>query len=376
MADNAQNNPGSSAPEQENTPKSKRNIFPIILAGVVVVGLFFGIKSYLWGQHHTETDDAQTEGDLAPVIPRVSGYVTKLNVSDNQVVKKGDTLILLDQKDLESKVEQAQAALDNAKANLDVVVANVKTSKLNVIGFENNTRYVEAQIQTAKIRAQRASQDFDRYANLIKDHSITQQQYDQALAEKETAKAQLIAVQNQRGQATSQTQSSLSQTRATKEQIKVAESQVKQRQADLDYAKLQLSYSAIIAPESGIVSKRNVQLGQFVTAGQSLFTLVLSDRVWVVANFKETQLEKMRPGQGVDLEVDAFPHTAFKGKIESISGATGARFSLLPPDNSTGNFVKVVQRVPVKVDFSGDNKDLTLLRAGMNVKATVNFDEK
>ncbi len=356
-----------------SSPKSK--IFPIILGVVVLVGLFFGVKSYLWSKHHTETDDAQTEGDLAPIIPRVSGYVDRLYVSDNQLVKKGDTLIVLDQKDLLGKVEQAEAALENANANLEVVTSNYKTSQFNTKGFENNTKVIDAQRQIAKIRANRASQDLLRYTNLIKDHSITQQQYDQALAEKETADAQVLAIQSQKGQAFNLASSSTAQSKSSIEQIKVAKSQIKQRQADLNFAKLQLSYSIITAPEAGIVSKRNVQLGQFVSAGQSLFTLILSEKIWVVANFKETQLEKMRPGQTVDIQVDAFSNTKFEGKVESISGATGSRFALLPPDNSTGNFVKVVQRVPVKISFQGNSEVLRLLRAGMNVKTTVNFDQ-
>ena len=313
------------------------------------------------------------------MIPRVSGYVTALRVADNQVVKKGDTLLVLDQKDLLSKIEQAQAALDNANANLDVIKANVNSSRQSVASFRSNTLAVQAQIQAARIRARRAAQDFDRYANLIKDHSITQQQYDQAEADKETAAAQLLVVQNQRGQASSQTESSVLQTRATTEQIKVAQAQVKQRQADLDFANLQLSYTEILAPESGTVSKRNVQQGQFVTAGQALFSLVLSDEIWVVGNFKETQLEKMRTGQDADIDVDAFPDDKFKGTVQSISGATGARFALLPPDNSTGNFVKVVQRIPVKIVLDKNdahNKNIGLLRAGMNVNVTVNFDNK
>lgn len=359
--------------------KKTNKIFPIVLAVIVIVGLFFGIRAIIWNKHHTETDDAQLEGNVSPVIPRVSGYVTALRVADNQVVKKGDTLLVLDQKDLLSKIEQAQAALDNANANLDVIKANVNSSRQSVASFRSNALAVQAQIQAARIRARRAAQDFDRYANLIKDHSITQQQYDQAEADKETAAAQLLVVQNQRGQASSQTESSVLQTRATTEQIKVAQAQVKQRQADLDFANLQLSYTEILAPESGTVSKRNVQQGQFVTAGQALFSLVLSDEIWVVGNFKETQLEKMRTGQDADIDVDAFPDDKFKGTVQSISGATGARFALLPPDNSTGNFVKVVQRIPVKIVLDKNdahNKNIGLLRAGMNVNVTVNFDNK
>lgn len=379
MAEQIQPQSGDANAELAANKKKTNKIFPVVLGVIVLVGLFFGIRAIIWNKHHTETDDAQLEGNVSPVIPRVSGYVTVLKVADNQQVKKGDTLLILDKQDLLSKIEQAQAALDNANANLDVIKANVNSSRQSVASFRSNTLAVQAQIQAARIRARRAAQDFDRYANLIKDHSITQQQYDQAEADKETAAAQLLVVQNQRGQASSQTESSLLQTRATTEQIKVAQAQVKQRQADLDYANLQLSYSAILAPESGTVSKRNVQQGQFVTAGQALFSLVLSDEIWVVGNFKETQLEKMRTGQDADIEVDAFPGDKFKGTVQSISGATGARFALLPPDNSTGNFVKVVQRIPVKIVLDKNdahNKNIGLLRAGMNVNVTVNFDNK
>lgn len=380
MAEQTQQKQSDDASAALAESKKKTNkVFPIVLGIIVIVGLFFGIRAIIWGHHHTETDDAQLEGNVSPVIPRVSGYVTVLKVADNQLVKKGDTLLILDQKDLLSKIEQAQAALDNANANLNVVKANVISSRQSVASFRSNTLAVQAQIQAARIRARRAAQDFERYANLIKDHSITQQQYDQAEAEKETAAAQLLVVQNQRGQASSQTESSVLQTRATTEQIKVAQAQVKQRKADLDYANLQLSYTAVLAPDSGTVSKRNVQQGQFVTAGQALFSLVLSDKIWVVANFKETQLEKMRTGQDADIDVDAFPGDKFKGTVQSISGATGARFALLPPDNSTGNFVKVVQRIPVKIVLDKNdahNKNIGLLRAGMNVNVTVNFDNK
>lgn len=368
----------SAAPDPNEANKKKTNrIFPVILAVIVILGLIFGIRAFLNSKHHTSTDDSQLEGNVAPVIPRVSGYITSLRVTDNQTVKKGDTLVLLDQKDLQIKVEQAQAALQNAIANADVIKANVRSSRITTEAFGSNTKAVQAQIEAAQIRARRASQDFERYKNLIADHSITQQQFEQAEADKETALAQLSAVQNQRGQAFNQTRSSQLQTRATSEEIKVAEAQVKQRQSDLDYAKLQLSYSVITAPENGTVSKRSAQLGQFVQAGGALFSLVLSNDIWVVANFKETQLEKMRVGQTADIEVDAFPSEKFRGVVQSVSGATGARFALLPPDNSTGNFVKVVQRIPVKIVLDKNaeqNKHLDLLRAGMNVDVTVNFD--
>jgi membrane fusion protein (multidrug efflux system) len=356
-------------------PKKKSKTFVIVLGLLLVAGAWFGITKYIHGKHHEETDDAQVESNISPVIPRVSGYVKEVKVKDNQHVRKGDTLVILDDRDLRVKLDQAEAALATSKSNLSAARATTTAANSNISTSQANVSIVNAQIEAAKINVWRTTQDYDRYANLIKDHSITQQQYEQALAAKETAERQLQVLQQQKNQAQQQTGVVSSQSSATSQQIGIASSVIKQREVDVEDAKLNLSYTVITAPEDGLISKVNVQPGQFLQAGQPLFSIVLSNDKWVVANFKETQFNKMRIGQKVIVHADAFPNHDFVGVVSSFSPATGSRFALLPPDNSSGNFVKVVQRLPVKIEF--DNKDslFTELRPGMNVNVDVHIDE-
>ena len=362
----------------ETTPKENKKTnrtFLIVLILLVVAGGWFGVSKYIHAQHHEETDDAQIEANISPVIPRISGYITRVYVQDNQQVKKGDTLLTLDYRDLQIKLDQAEAALATAVSNLNVAKAGRNAADANIASSQAGIGTIDAQIETAKVNLWRATQDYDRYANLIKDHSITQQQYEQALAAKQTAERELQVLAEQKNQAMRQTSAVASQSLTSGQQIAVANSTIKQRQVDVDDAKLNLSYSVITAPEDGLVSKVNVQEGQYLTAGQSLFSIVLDQDVWVVANFKETQMDKMRVGQKVLVHVDAFPGHAFEAKLSSFAAATGARFALLPPDNSSGNFVKVVQRLPIKIEFSQPADSLVKqLRAGMNVTIDVHLD--
>ncbi|HEY0272038.1 MAG TPA: HlyD family secretion protein [Chitinophaga sp.] len=359
----------------EETPKKSNKRFIIVLAILVIAGGAFGITKYIHSQHHEETDDAQIEANISPVIPRISGYITEVRVKDNQTVKKGDTLLILDNRDELIKVEQAKAALAAAKSGLAVSEAAAAAAKEGISSTQANIAIIDAQIDAAKVTLWRANQDFERYANLIKDHSITQQQYEQAEAAKQSAERQLEVLQSQRKQAFSQTNTVTSQTRTTINQVPVQQATIQQREADLENAKLELSYTVITAATDGILSKTNVQVGQFVQAGQALFNLVLDEAPWVIANFKETQLTKMKIGQKVIVTVDAFPNHAFEARVTSFSPATGARFALLPPDNASGNFVKVVQRLPVKIEFVNSQDPLIKsLRPGMNVNVDVHLD--
>jgi membrane fusion protein (multidrug efflux system) len=356
-------------------PKKRSKTFIIILALLVIVGGWFGISKYVYGQHHEETDDAQVESNISPVIPRVSGYVKEIRVKDNQQVKEGDTLLILDDRDLRLKVEEAEAALSTAKSNLAAARSTTSAATTNISTSRANVAIIDAQIETAKINVWRTTQDYNRYANLIKDHSITQQQYEQALAAKETAEKQLQVLAQQRNEALQQTGTVASQSNATSQQIGVASSVIKQREVDVENAKLNLSYAVIIAPAHGMISKVNVQPGQFLQAGQGLFSIVLDEDKWVVANFKETQFNKMRVGQKVIVHADAFPKHDFVAVLSSFSPATGSRFALLPPDNSSGNFVKVVQRLPVKIELNKNDSLVSELRPGMNVTVDVHIDE-
>ncbi len=358
-----------------NSEQPKKNkIFPIILFLLIAGGAWFGITKYNHGKHHEETDDAQVEANISPVIPRVAGYVSDVRVKDNQRVKKGDTLVVLDPRDLQLKVEQAEAALATARTNLGAAQAITSASRSNIATSQASIGTINAQMEAAQIVVRRAGQDYDRYANLIKDHSITQQQYEQALAAKQTADKQLIILQEQKKQASSQTSAVTTQSSATASQMNVASAVIKQRQVEVDEAKLNLSYVVITAAADGLVSKISVQPGQYLQAGQPLFSIVLNNDLWVVANFKETQFDKMKIGQRVVVTADAFPGHEFEAKLTSFSPATGSRFALLPADNASGNFVKVVQRLPVKIEFvTGADSVMKQLRPGMNVNVDVNL---
>lgn len=324
-----------------------------ILIILVIIGAAIGWYKYLEAQRYETTDDAQMESDIAPVSSKISGYIAKVFFDDNEKVKKGDTLVILDPGDLQIKVEQAQAALENAKAMLFVAQSTATLTKK-----ESETDSIK--IEEIKVKYENAKKDYERYKNLIAVDATTDIQFQNAKTYMETLKKQLeIARQTNKV--------SHLRTIVSNEQIKVAESIVKQRQADLDFAKLQLSYTFIIAPIDGVVSKRNAVAGQLIQAGQPLCSITSDKQVWIVANFKETQIKNIKPGMKVEVEIDAFPDEKLVGRISSFSPATGSRFSLIPPDNATGNFVKVVQRIPIKIELNKNNKHLAELKPGMSV---------
>jgi membrane fusion protein (multidrug efflux system) len=354
-------------------PKKKTNkTFLIILIVVLVVGGTFGARSYIHSLHHEETEDAQVETNINPVIPRISGYIADVRVNDNQHVKKGDTLLVLDDREMKVKLQQAEAALATAQSGLGSAKATTVAARANIATSQASVAAADAQIEAAKVNVWRATEDYKRYANLIKDHSITQQQYEQALAAKQSAEKQLQILEQQKKQASRQSSAVVSQSAATGSQIGVAEATIKERETELAQAKLDLSYTVVTASEDGTVSKVNVREGQYIQAGTSLFSIVRDNVKWVVANFKETQLENIRKGEKVLVTADAFPGHEFEAQVSSFSPATGARFALLPPDNASGNFVKVVQRLPVKIEFT-DSADslINRLRAGLNVNVDV-----
>src|SRR5215510_12484714 len=254
--------------ETQETKKKRNPIFIVILGVLVIGGSWFGISKYQYSLHHEDTDDAQVSADISPVIPRVAGYVTEIKVHDNQRVKKGDTLVILDNRDYVIKVEQAQASLLIAQSSLNSAKATTSAAKASIATSQASVGTVDAQIEAAKVNVWRATQDYERYANLVKDHSVTQQQYEQALAAKQTAEKQLAILQEQKNQVSQQTYAVSQQTNATAQQISVANAAIHQRQIDVDAAKLNLSYTVITAQRDGMVSKVNVQPGQYVNAGQ------------------------------------------------------------------------------------------------------------
>lgn len=355
----------------EKTQTNKK--FILIFATLLIVGGSYGIYKYMHSLSHESTDDAQIEKNMNPIIPRVAGYVTKVYVKDNDFVKKGDTLFTIDNRDYLVKIEEAKAALISAEGSYEASKADIGTAQANVAVSNSNIQSAGGTIETAKIRLNRASNDFERYANLYKNHSITKQQFEQAEAAKLEAQSQLRILQEQQKASAFQKNVAAARTNVSSKQADVAAANIKRAQAVLEAAKLNLDYTVVTAAIDGQVSKISIQPGQFLQPGQSLFYIINNQEAWVIANFKETQLNKMIVGQKVIIKVDAYPDTDFKGTVASFSPATGARFSILPPDNATGNFVKTIQRLPVKISIDAENdaEKIKLLRPGMNVDVDV-----
>jgi membrane fusion protein (multidrug efflux system) len=374
------------------------------LIGAILVLLIGGFFAWRYFSSYESTDDAQIDGHLMPVSARIAGYVAKVNVRDNQYVEAGAVLIEIDPRDYQVAVDQARAALADAEAsaralNINVPVASVSTAsqvsaseadvqntEAGIVAAQQQHEAAQAQLAQAEANNVRAQGDLARYKQLVDKQEVSQQLYDQAVAVAATnsaavaaAKASAAAAAQQVTQARArltQAQADLrtaqtgpQQVASTRARALGAEAAVQQKRAALEQAELNLQYTKILAPASGVVMK-NVEVGMNVQPGQQLASVVPLNDVWVTANFKETQLKHMRPGQRVDLKVDANGRT-YKGHVESIAGSSGARLSLLPPENATGNYVKVVQRVPVKIVLDpGQNKDLAL-RLGMSVEPKV-----
>ncbi|MEL4308115.1 HlyD family secretion protein [Joostella sp. CR20] len=355
--------------------KKTNKKFTIIIGSLIIIGIIYGVVKFVHSLSHEETDDAQIEANMNPIIPHVGGYVKKVYVSDNAKVQKGDTLFTIDQQDYLVHLEQAKAALVAAESQLIVAKTSIGSYQAHVATSDAQVNSAAGNLETAKITLWRAENDFKRYENLYKNQSITAQQYEEALAAKQAAEKQLEVLKSQQKASASQRNAAVSQTEISEKQVAVAEANVKSAQAQLEAAKLNLSYTYVTAPIDGQLSNVDLQEGQFVQPGQSLFYLVNTNNKWVVANFKETQLEKMTIGQRVTIEVDAYPDDVFEAKITAFSPATGAKFSLLPPDNASGNFVKTIQRLPVKIDFTNENdaEKLAKLRSGMNVLVDVHL---
>lgn len=357
------------------TKKKTNTKFIIIITSLVLLGVIYGTYKYIHSLSHEGTDDAQIEKNMNPIIPRVSGYVSKVFIKDNDFVKKGDTLFTIDKKDYQLKIDEATANLAAAEGNLEITKADIGSILASISVSEANVKSAGGNIESAKIKLDRVSSDYNRYNNLYKSHTITKQQYEQALAAKLEAENQVRILQQQEKASAFQKSVVVAKSKATDKQTDVADANIKRAKALLASAVLNLSYTAITAAIDGQVSKIDIQPGQLVQPGQSLFYIINNNEAWVVANFKETQLNKMVIGQKVTIKVDAYPDYAFNGTVTSFSPATGARFSILPPDNATGNFVKTIQRLPVKIslDANNDIEKIKLLRPGMNVDVDVHI---
>lgn len=349
--------------------KSGKMKFVIIgLAAAVAVGVFF----FFSGGGTESTDNAQLDADIVPIRSSISGYVKEVHFEDNQLVKKGQLLVTIDDTEFRTKVAQAEAALANAIANLSAVKSNAVTSNDNATAAMFSTETTQESIKTAQARLNKTKEDFKRVKNMYNAKAATKADLDNVSAELEVAQAQYDASVKQYKASQSQSAGVRSQALGQQSLISLAEALVRQREAELKLAQTQLDYATIEAPCDGIVSKRSIEVGQFISIGSPMCSVIDNTTLWISANFKETQLGEMKIGQPVEVKIDAYPDMKLKGKLNSFIGATGAKFSLLPPDNSTGNFVKIVQRVPVKISLNNLTKaQLKMLFPGLSAYVTV-----
>ena len=391
-----------------------------IIGGVVLLVLI-GVGVWLWLTRGREsTDDAQVDAYVTPIASRVGGTVLRVPVGDNQQVEAGAVLVEIDQRDYQVALDHARAELANAQADLAAAQATVPISSIEtsnnvaaakggvdraaagIVEAEHGLDAAKARLSTAQARkreleatAAKDAKDVERLKGLLAKDEIPQQQFDTALAQAESSKAaaesagaqvqeadaaikgaesRLVSARGGQAVAAAElrtTETAPEQMAVTRARAKSAEAKVKQAEATVKQAELNLDYTTIKAPFKGTVSRKTVQPGQVIQPGQPTMTIIPLEQVWITANFKETQLENMRPGQKVDIDVDAYGGKRFSGKVETIAPATGARFSLLPPENASGNFVKVVQRVPVRIVLDSGQDAEHVLRPGMSVTPTV-----
>jgi membrane fusion protein (multidrug efflux system) len=307
-----------------------------MIMGVILVGiLIFGVRKWWFSRSHVSTDNAQVDGHIVPILPKVGGFVAEVRVEENHSVKAGDTLVVLDDRDLRARLAQTEADL---------------AALLATVSSRGRVGQAEAAVAQAQAQAVKAIADLQRIEPLARQNVVSQQQLDAARAAAAAAEAQLAAAQAM---------------------LVGADARVAAARATRDQAALQLSYTRITAPANGVVSKKAVELGQLVQPGQPLMTVVPLEDVWVTANLKETETADVTPGDSADITVDAYQGVHFRGHVESLSPATGAKFSLLPPDNATGNFTKVVQRIPVRIHLDSPVDPAHMLRPGMSVVATI-----
>jgi membrane fusion protein, multidrug efflux system len=357
-------------PEQEPsapTPPAggaRKRRLPLLILGIVVIALGgWAISRYLYSRHHVSTDNAQVDGHITNIAPRISAFIDRVLVDDNQHVRMGDTLVVLDDRDLRVKLEQSEAELRDAEAAVGTRGrAGQAEAQLQVTRAQAGS--VAAAVTAAESAYKKAAADLERYRSLAAQKIISAQQLDAAQAAFDAAAANLESARKQAAAAGSQVSASGAALRSADARLAAA-------QAAVDNARLQLSYARLTAPTNGVIAKRNAETGALVQPGQSLMSIVPDSDVWVTANLKETQLANIRVGDSVEFTVDAYPGRKFRGRVESLSPATGARFSLLPPDNATGNFTKVVQRVPVKIAVDRSSDPTHPLRPGMSVDVDI-----
>lgn len=330
-------------------------IITVIAVALVVAGIGYFIYYWQYSNHYEDTNDAQVEAYINPVSARAGGYLQRVCFNEHQLVKQGDTLVVLDEREYRAQLESAEAAVEDARAQQTVLAASIRSAEIG-------TSVNQDQIKGAQAKYVQQQQDIKRYRNLVKEEAATGADLEQVKARYDVAESDYSAARN-----------SLITNQARIQELNthfaLLRADLKKKEAALELARLNLSYTVIRAPYSGRLGRKNILEGQQIQPGQPLVSIINEREKWITANFKETQVEGMYIGQAVEIRVDAIGGKVFKGKIAAIAGSTGSRFSLLPADNSTGNFVKIIQRIPVKIAFT--DKEIAAVVPGMNVTVAV-----
>ena len=341
--------------------KSKKLIFNIVVLACLILGLTWVASRFIHLGSVEFTDNAQVKQHIVPVNSRVQGFIKEIRFNEYQEFKKGDTLAIIEDSEFRFRLAQAEADYYNAVSGKSAMATAINTTSSNIEAGD-------AAVAEAKVRMENAERDYIRYKNLFENDAVTKQQFD-------AMETNYIALKQRYEALKSQRQSTVLVKAEQGDRLNQTEAAIRLAEAALDLAKLNLSYTVIIAPCDGVTGRKKIQVGQLIQPGQTITDFVDSGSKWVIANYKETQTANISVGNEVEIEVDAVPNVVFKGVVESVSQATGASFSLLPQDNSAGNFVKIEQRIPVKIIFTNDNKadDMARLRAGMNAECIVNY---
>ncbi len=349
--------------------QNKKNKIRAVISNVVVFlligfGLFWLIRQYFHIGDKTYTEAAQVEEFINPINTRVSAYIKEIKFIEHQQVKKGDTLAILDDREIITQLGQAEAAYQNALAQRSATNSSVNT-------ISNNVSVMESNIAGAKARLWNAEQNLGRYKNLLAAEAVTRQQFDQAKTEYDAQKAAYETLVNQK-------QSANLSTTEVKSKLGINDAEIKRTKAAMDMAKINLSYTVITAPYDGVMGRRTISEGQLIQPGQQVATIVLNNQKWVTANFLESQMPNVKIGEKLMMTADALGGKQFEGVVTAVSAATGSRYSSVPTDNSTGNFIKVQQRIPVRIEFTASNKkeEVAKLSAGMNMNVSIADQDK
>lgn len=341
--------------------RRKKLIYNVFILALIATGIFYVCSRFIHLGSVEFTDDAQVRRQMTPVNSRVQGFISRVCFKEYQHVRKGDTLAVIEDSEFRLRVAQAEAQYATATAGHSVTSTSVNTAASNI-------QVSDAGVEEARVRMENARKELERYRNLLADKAVTAQQYDNVETAWRSAKARYEQMSRMR------TTSSLVHTEQTG-RLSQSEAAIRLAKAQVDLARLNLSYTVITAPCDGYTGRKEVLEGQLIQPGQPIVSIVNSDEVWVIANYRETQLSNIKPGAEADIEVDAIREVTYKGRVERLSEATEAQYSLIPSSNSAGNFVKVEQRVPVRIVFTGDNNpaDMELLRSGLNVECSIKY---